>query len=203
MFFQNNRPEVSSLSIDDIIDRLNNLTEGLAEFWSDPSGWACDETAKHLMKSRLDRMVSFSYRLNDILRDVPSEEEEAHLILSWVTIGALTESLMMLFFSVFREDYIENNPRIKKGKIVEPQRLSFDQLKSLLQENELIDNDQYQWIEKIQQYRNGIHFFRDKKIGFREELLSDLRKLLSFYRFIDDHFPYPDEYYGPLEVKPL
>ena len=185
------------LNVSEAITNIIKLNKKLANFWEGGAkGWAPEEVSELLTKSRMDRMVSFSFRLHDAVRDVEQSEEEAHLVSSWVTLGALVESSLTLFFTVWRNDYVENGPRqnIKKGKLIEPPRLSFDQLKSLMLEHDLIDKRAHKWISDIQQYRNVIHFFRDKELGSKDTLLKSIKWYLAFLDFIHDNLPYPDGY---------
>jgi hypothetical protein len=184
------------LDLTDAIKRIINLNCRLANFWGDGAfGWAPKEVSDLLSKARMDRMVSFSYRLNDVLRPVEAQESEAQLIASWVTLGSLIEGSLALFFTIWRNDYFKNGPKLdKKGKALEPHKLTFDELKSFMLKNKLIDKKSHDWIEKVQQYRNVIHFFRDKKIGLQEELFSSIKSYLAFLEFINDAVPYPDKY---------
>lgn len=183
--------------LSEVISQIIKVNKHLSDFWGNGAvGWAPDEVSDLLSKARMDRMISFSYRLNDILRTVDDEEAEAQLITSWATLGALIEGALALFFTVWRNDYVSNGPRKdKKDKAIEPHKLTFDQLKSLMLEHELIDRDSHDWINKLQQYRNVIHFFRDKEIGSKEDLHNSVKHYLALLEFIDDCLPYPDEMY--------
>lgn len=182
------------LEVCDAIEQIILLNQNISKFWENGArGWAPEEVSELLTKSRMDRVVSFSYRLNDALRTVEPSEEEAHLISSWVTLGSLIESSLAFYFTVFRNDYINNGPRIhnKTGKVIEPTKLSFDQFRSLMMENELMDSEANAWVLDVQQFRNGIHFFWDKKVGTKEELLVSIKWYLAFLNFINENIPYP------------
>lgn len=181
----------------EIITKIIKFNLKLSKFWQDGAiGWAPEETSRILIQSRMDRMVSFSHRLNDLLRTVDKKEEEAHLILSWTTLGSLVECITTLFFAIHRDDYLNGMPRKdKKGKSIEPNRLSFDQLKSQLLENELIDKKTYDWITDIQNYRNAIHFFRDKKIGSENDLHNSVKWYFAFLEHLNEFIPYPNRDY--------
>lgn len=56
-------PDPNSMPIEEAIDRIIMLNEGLRKFWNTAEGWAPMEAAKLLNKSRLDRQVSLSHCL--------------------------------------------------------------------------------------------------------------------------------------------
>lgn len=184
------------LSLDDVITKIVKLNLWLANFWGD-GGWATEETRDLLSKSRLDRIVAFSYRLKDVMREVPEEEKEAHLINSWIILGSLIESSMALFVSVYRNDYLKN-PRVdRKGETIETDKLALEDLKCIFIKHELINKDYIAWIQKVQAYRNTIHYFKDKAIGDVEELQKSIRLYRELIKILHSNLPYPDELYVP------
>lgn len=200
--------KIEDLSTDEVVKRIITLNTNLSVFWGEMAeGWADEETSEALSAARLDVMVSFSHRLNDLFRTVPPEEETAHLISSWVTLGSLVESSLALFFTVYRNNYMENpvTSRRKKdfGAPLETHDVSFEDFRCLMSKHELVSQDLIVWIQSIQQYRNAIHFFKDRKIGTREDIEKSLKQYLELLRSLNERMPYPDEIYAPNEIVPF
>ncbi len=188
----------SSLDLNDAISKIISLNSGLGDFWKKSHGWAPIEVALLLSEARFDRILSFSHRLKDSLRVAPQEEQEAHLINSWVNLGSLIESSLTLFFTVYRNDYLANNARKdSKGAVTDVTRLTFDQLKSLMLEIDFIGQECHDWIQEVQQFRNVIHIFRDKKIGTKAEFEKSIYRYLALIDHINQRLPYPDNAYCP------
>lgn len=188
---------MNCLETESTINDIIRLNTGLAKFWKESSGWAPESVVHLLSKARLDRMISFSHRLKDFLRDTEKVEHEAKSILLLVNLGALTETSMMLFFSIFYEDYLNDNPYINdKGKVVEPESLSFEQLRQTLIRVKVFE-DYHEWVYKIQRLRNSIHSFKHRDIAYEDEFKEHLKKYLGFIREINDTVPYPDDLYQP------
>lgn len=192
-----NLDKFSNIDLSSAISRIINLNTKLGIFWKNAHGWAPLEVAELLSVARFDRILSLSHRLNDSLRTVPDEELEAHLINTWVNLGSLIESSLMLFFTVYSNDYHNHNARKDhKGKVIDVTHLRFDQLKSLMFEIDLINQDCHDWIQEVQQFRNTIHIFKDKKIGTKEDFEKSLRRYLALLEHINNSLPYPDDLIG-------
>ena len=58
---------IDTLSIEEVIDRIERLNTQLAAFWSKSDGWAPAHVAGLLGKSRLDWQVSLSTIVDQIL----------------------------------------------------------------------------------------------------------------------------------------
>lgn len=108
------------------------------------------------------------------------------LILAWTNLGAIVEAWLIFVYCVYLEDY-ENDPKkIKRyEKEIEPKDASFDQLKeySVSRLWESRDALEYKWVDKVQRYRNSIHFSKKVDIGTGKEFIDDIN---FFYKFIDD-----------------
>jgi hypothetical protein len=88
-----------------VIDQIIAKSEAICRFWNSAHGWAPDEAAELLAKSRLDRQVSLSRTLKIWLLPTTPRDRDGRLILAWVNLGCLVESLMKFFLSVYRDDY--------------------------------------------------------------------------------------------------
>ena len=200
-----NPEKIDDLKIEEIVKRIITLNTNLATFWNKMcQGWADENTHSALSSSRMDIMVSFSHRTNDFFRIVDEREEQAHLVSCWVTIGALVESSLALFFTVYRNDYLKNPILSKKkqefGKPVETNLISFEDLRCLVGKHELLPEQTLKWIKSIQEYRNAIHFFKDRKLGTKDDIQKALRNYLEMLRILNNHMPYPDDIYVPSEI---
>lgn len=181
-----------TLSDDEVIERIIQVTEGLTEFWSNPSGWAPDEVVDLLKTSRLDRYTSLSRCL--VLWNDPSDwpDENGALIMAWVNLGALVEGTLKLFLAVFYNDY-SADPKafFKKGKLIDPDDLLLEQLRQFLTKRDLLTIDHRDFVHATQHYRNGIHFFKDREIGSFIEYREAVRHYLIFIEDVRDHLPSP------------
>jgi hypothetical protein len=53
-------PDPKDMPIEEVVNRIVTLTEGLRKFWDSADGWAPIEAAQLLSKSRLDWQVSLA-----------------------------------------------------------------------------------------------------------------------------------------------
>lgn len=85
------------------------------------------------------------------------------------------ESWLKLFYCAFYEDYMQN-PKVDRGRIIEPNKLSFEQLKEF--SVGIIGEDRtgsmYTWVDKVQHYHNAIHAFNYRDIGTAIEFMNDM-----------------------------
>ncbi|MFX1451979.1 MAG: hypothetical protein ACFFCM_14135 [Promethearchaeota archaeon] len=188
------------LSNEEIIERIINLTKGLNRFWSDKNigSWAPKDAATLLKKSRIDWQDSLTKCLRIWLKTPIDEEKEGRLILAWTNLGTLVEGSMKLFLSVWYEFYKKDDKAIrKKGKLIDPDELSFNFLKNFFKEK-ILDQTWVNWIHNIQIKRNAIHAYKNRDIGSFDEFYLNLRKYLEFLHYLNNNLPYPDdEIYKP------
>jgi hypothetical protein len=180
-----------------IIERIIRVTEAMENFWRVAHGWAPADAAKLLAAARLDRQVSFAHTLSDYLKPFPAPEDEARLILGYVTLRSLCEGVLKLFFSVCWEDYRIDAAALKHkdGKAKPPGDIGFDRLIALYSAR---GNAQYElFLRRIQQRGNAIHHFTDAEIGTPQELIDDIGQFLHFLLAVNGGLPYPDEAYDP------
>ncbi|MDQ7095472.1 hypothetical protein REC12_17930 [Desulfosporosinus sp. PR] len=194
-----NHNNVNLMNIAEVIHRIIRFTEELNKFWSSAQGWAPIEAAQLLTKSRLDWQVSLAHYLSEWEDDPISEKYDGGLILAWSNLGSLVEGTMKLFLSVYYMDYQEDVNAIKKrDKLVDSDRLELEQLRQFfIKRIWLNDSEWKEWVLHVQQRRNAIHSFRDRKIGSFDDLRSDVRRYLEFIRYHNSRLPYPDEVFCP------
>ena len=98
-------PDPFEISIEDVIDRIIKLNEGLRNFWTKSLGWAPISAAHLLNKSRLDWQVSLSHCLKLWVAKPPAAGSDGYLILGWSNLGSLVEGTMKLFLAAYYETY--------------------------------------------------------------------------------------------------
>lgn len=193
-------PDPNNMSVDDVIERIIKLNDGLRKFWSSAEGWAPIEAAKLLNKSRLDRQVSLSRCLKLWAITSSPEVQDGHLILAWANLGSLIEGSMKLFLSVWYKTYKSDIDAIKpKGKLQDPDGLQLEPLRQFFKKR-IWDEKLDGFIQNIQQRRNAIHAFKDRNIGTKKEFFDNVRKYLIILRYINYRLPYPDDIYAPRET---
>lgn len=194
--------------IADAVCRISKLNDGLREFWSNASGWAPEDAAELMTKSRLDRQASLSRSLRHWIVDLPADIEDGDLILGWTNLGSLIEGTIKLFLAVFYQDYkkdIETLKQtkawhVKKEKILDPDGLMLDVLIDYCEKADLISQEERILARLVQARRNAIHSFKDRPIGTGVELHSAIKGYLSMVRRVANALPYPDDIFCPSET---
>lgn len=181
--------------ISEVVEEIITRNQGIHDTWRDVFGWAPDEAAALLAKSRLDRQVSLSHCLK-IWLDKPDEHYvEGCLVLAWVNLGSLVEGTMKFFLSVFLMDYLKD-PVKSRSKDVDPDVLQLEGLRQFfLQRNIWMENNESRWdrwVLHIQQRRNSIHTYKDREIGTFDEFWGDLRQYLEFLDELEGRVPDPE-----------
>jgi hypothetical protein len=191
--------ETEEMSIEEVVNRIVTLNEGLRQFWTQADGWAPIEAAQLLSKSRLDWQVSLSICLKLWLAKPHPDDESGRLILAWTNLGSLVEGTMKLFLSVWYEDYKHDVEVIKKkGKLIDPDGLQLESMRHFFKKR--ICGDEWDaWIQHIQQRRNAIHAYKNRDIRTFNDFFDDVRKYLEFLRYVNNRLPYPDEDYMLME----
>ena len=180
-------------AIKDII-RIN---EHVSEFWGD-GGWAPPDAANMLSKSRLDWHVSLSRTLFKWCEVPQQDEHDGCLILAWANLGALVEGTMKWFLSVFYDDY-SRSPVANKGRMKEPDELSFWKLTEFFSMTVWTEDQRERWkpfADRVREKRNAIHAYQDRDIGDFDELQKAIITYRSFLLDLEGRVSYPDEQYG-------
>lgn len=184
------------------VDKIVEANKILQHFWSNADGWAPANAASLMSKSRLDRQVSLSKTLYIwVERDALSEGE---LILAWANLGALVEGTLKLFFSVHLNDYLKSGriKKDKKGMPKFPDVIWLEDLKVLMDKEADFKREWFDFVDDVQQYRNGIHAYKDKKLGNQQILFELIGKYYLFIKEVHLRLPYPDGFYFPLLDRP-
>ncbi len=191
--------EIEEMAIDDVVNRIVTLNDGLRQFWTNVEGWAPIEAAQLLSKSRLDLQVSLSVCLKIWLSEPFPEDKSGRLILAWSNLGSLVEGTMKLFLSVFYEGYKSDVEAIKnKGKLIDPDGLQLESMRQFFRKR-ICGKEWDEWILHIQNRRNAIPAYKNRDIGTFEEFFADVRSYLKFLRYINSRLPYPEDMFMPRE----
>ena len=193
-------PDPNGMPVEEVIERIIMLNEGLRRFWSTAEGWAPIEAAKLLNKSRLDRQVSLAHCLKLWVATSSAETLDGSLILAWANLGSLIEGSMKLFLSVWYKTYKSDVDAIKrKGTLLDPDGLQLETLR-LFFKKKIWDSTFDGFVQSIQQRRNAIHSIKDRNIGTKDEIVANVRGYLNILRYINFRLPYPDDIYIPRET---
>jgi hypothetical protein len=195
-------------SIEDAIARIQALNEGLRQFWSQANGWAPEEAATLMSKSRLDWQVSLSKSLRHWIYDPAAGIEDGDLILGWANLGSLIEGTLKLFLAVFYEDYKNDLETLKTTQawhkknqvLLAPDCLTLDTLIDYVGKASLFTSDEIELCKLVQSRRNAIHAFKHKEIGTGPELHVAIKDYLMMLRATARALPYPDDSFMPREV---
>lgn len=172
-------------------------TNRIMDLWKNSREFAPVDTADKLEKAMLDLHFEMTKSLGIWIKKGLSMTK-GELVLARANIGAVVESWLKFFYCVYYEDYLhtynsddpDSKVISKKGKIIQPDVLSFDRLKNF-SVNKLWPkkSSKYKWVEKIQQRRNAIHYFSPRNTGTPQEFLDDVETLLVFVNDIENQLP--------------
>lgn len=177
------------------IKEVIEITNKIMSKWMDIGGIAPDSVVDKLDNARLDWIIQLTDCL-EIWTDRIFILSEGELLLARANIGAIVEGWLKFFYCVYYEDYKNDPMKNKVGNIIEPNNLSFEQLKQFSRGKLYKVNDEWEnWIDSVQRKRNAIHAFNDRDIGTVIEFLNDVNKLKEFIKLIDSHLPYIDDFY--------
>lgn len=175
-------------------------TNDMSILWKECRGIAPDSVADKMDDAMLRWMVELTETLS-IWIERGNCLTDGELILARTNMGALVESWLKFFYCAFYEDYMKN-PKIERGKIIEPNKLSFEQLKEfsvgILWKDK--SDSMYKWVDKIQHYRNAIHAFNYRDIGTAIEFINDMDIFYDYVEMILKKIPSVEDY---LEYYPI
>ncbi|MBX3512012.1 MAG: hypothetical protein KF835_06115 [Xanthobacteraceae bacterium] len=203
----NDQP-IDDLKILQVIDRIEKLNSGIAKFWLNSIGWAPENAAALLAKSRLDWQVSLSSALKIWIREPADDLTSGELILAWVNLGSLVEGSIKTMLSVWLKDYSNDLENLKKAnaynkikqKIIEPDSLGLEKLRRYCKLQNLLSSSEDALVVLVQQRRNAVHAFQNRAIGDGKEFQQAVRGYLALLRAVNSKLPYPDIMYAPDEL---
>lgn len=174
-------------------DLLKIKTNNTMLLWKDSYGIAPNEVYFKLDKAMLNWHMELTNTL-EIWINKGLNMTDGELILACANLGAIVESWLKFFYSVYYEDYCKN-PIIRKDKLVEPEKVKFDVLKDFSVEKlwDSKESEEYKWVDSVQHKRNAIHSFEFRDIGTPQGFLDDVEYLYEFVDDIISHLPPIDD----------
>lgn len=196
--------ETAALPIEEIVDRIATLSDGLASFWRNAEGWAPDDAAQLLRCARLDRIASLAASLRRWTDGAPLSDGD--LILAWANLGALLEGALKLFLTVYLTDYRADETtketrawHIKRQMLQDPDELMLDTILAYADKAGLLAPQQLALGRTVQARRNAIHAFGDRDLGTDAELFAAIRDFRALLWSLDGRMEYPEERFRPTE----
>ena len=171
-------------------DVLVILTNNAALIWKEARGIAPESAADKLDKAMLKWQSELTKTLK-IWIDKGLMMTTGELILARANLGTVVESWLKFFYCVFYEDYCNSPITNNKGKMIEPEKASFDDLKEF-SNGKLWDDansPEYAWVDSVQHKRNSIHSFRSRDIGTPQDFLDDVDHRYDFVDNVLSHLP--------------
>lgn len=192
------------LPIEDVVDKICLLNQGIQKFWSNCAGWAPPEAAELLGEVRLDWQSDLSTCLHLWTSKKNSQLSPGNLILAWTNLGSLVEGSLKLLLSVYLNDYLaDHEGAIKSGSLTKngipksPEKLKLQQLKVFFSKKGLLGEDGDALIDLVQARRNTVHAFKNAEIGTQSEFEFAVRGYFALLKKINLRLPYPDDVYDP------
>lgn len=171
-------------------DVLVILTNNAALIWKEARGIAPDSAADKLDDAMLEWQSELTIT-SKIWIDKGLAMTTGELILARANLGAVVESWLKFFYCVYYDDYCKDPITNNKGKMIEPEKASFNNPKDF-SSGKLWDDaslSEHVWVDSVQHERNAIHSFRYRDIGTPQEFLDDINHLYDFVDNVLSHFP--------------
>ena len=111
-----------------LFDVLVTITNNDALLWKEARGIAPDSAADKLDNAMLNWQSELTKTLK-IWIDKGIDMSDGELILARANLGAVVESWLKFFYCIYYEDYIQSPITNHNGKLVQPEKASFDDLK--------------------------------------------------------------------------
>lgn len=177
------------------VDKIYNLTKSKLEAWKNHSGYAPAEASAKLNNVMFDWIIELTASLK-IWDEKGISMTDGELILASANIGALVECMMKLVLSVYILDYYRDPILDKEGKVVQPEKIKYENLKKFcfdkVWQSSFYD-DRYpgmkEWVGDIQEKRNSIHAFNKKDLGYATEFCDHIEKYWMFINMVFSTLP--------------
>lgn len=175
----------------DEMSKINNISKETFSFWKNSYGWAPNHVAETLSIARLDWLEDLTETLK-LWNDKSLTMTDGELLLAWTNMGALVEGWLKLFYCIYYDSYLQN-PRIKRGDIINPNDLTFEDLIQFSRDKIWDGGSDWNiWVKDIQFKRNAIHAFNSREIGNGYEYSVALERYYNFIVMINDRLTYPN-----------
>jgi len=180
-----------SMEIQDY-QKMKVLTNNFIVLWQHIDGIAPPSVEEKFAKAMLKWLGCLTDTL-DLWINKVDNMTEGELILARVNLGALVECWLKMFYCAYYEDYLkEPLQKKKKGKniVVEPEKLSFEQLKQFgIDKLYKKNSDRYNWINSVQDKRNAVHLLKYREIGTPTLFVNDVIEYCTFVNDMYSSFP--------------
>ena len=164
----------------DTLDYIINRTDNITLLWENAATASAPKNVVIKMNAAMFGWMRDLTRTLRLWSDKGSSMTDGELILARSNLGAIVESWLKLFYCAYIDDY-KKNPVSKNRKVIEPNNLSFEDLKSYSEGKLYKAGDGWKdWIDSVQKKRNAIHSFNKRDIGNAGDYYDDLEKLYSF-----------------------
>lgn len=180
------------------VDKIYSLTNSKLNSWKNHYGYAPMEASIKLDNMMFDWIISLTSSLH-IWAEKGISMTDGELILASANLGALVESMMKFVLSVYILDYYKDPIKDNKGKIVEPEKIKFENLKKFCFDKVWPENiknyygtshkEIKKWVGKIQEKRNAIHAFNKKELGDVFDFLEDIETYYDFITLVFNTLP--------------
>lgn len=173
-----------------IIEKIESVTKEHLVAWKSARGYAPVNVTNKIDKIMIDWIISLTEHLKIWDKNI-GNLTIGELILARTNLGTLVECWLKFFLVIHLDNYKSKPVVNKKGKVIKPEKLSFEQLRIYYKDNIFLrSNIKYNnWLESIQHKRNGIHAFNYKDLGTDEELHSDFFVYFEFIEHLIDSMP--------------
>lgn len=181
-----------------VVDKICLLTKNKLNAWKSHHGYAPTEASIKLDKMMFDWIISLTDSLK-IWIEKGVLMTDGELILACANLGSLVESMMKFVLSVYILDYYKDPIKDNEGKVVQPERIKFENLKKFCFDKVWPENtvnrydisykEMKSWVGRIQEKRNAIHAFNKKELGDVFDFMEDIETYLGFVNLVFDTLP--------------
>jgi len=171
------------------VSEICELTRRVLGEWEEPYGWAPNSAAEKICKAMKPWIIELTECLH-IWEEKAPELTDGELILAKANLGSLIESWLKFTHCVYYEDYLLDPRRRRDNSIIEPENMSFEDLKIYSRGKIWKQGDSWdKWVEKMQGHRNAIHSFNGRDIGESSEYCFDCIRFYDFILLIEGCLP--------------
>lgn len=174
---------------DKLIDEILEKTQSTLTKWENHCGYAPAEASENLNKFQSDRIIGLTKTLHIWMNNLNEDKyyEIGADIMAYTNLGALVESWLVFFLSVYTCDY-NTDPKCDKNRLPkEIDTLGFDELLKYCKDILLPERGTYQFVAEIKGARNTIHAYKQRYI--RKTFEKDLQRYSNFLDTVFNRLP--------------
>ena len=188
---------------EELVEKIILLTEQKLNAWKCHNGYAPVEASNKLDNVMFDWIISLTASLRMWVKK-GLFMTDGELILACANLGSLVESMMKLVLSVHILDYYRDPLKNDKGKVVQPEKIKFKNLKTFCFDKVWPETEtnhygvsykaMKEWVGEVEEKRNAIHAFNKKELGSASDFINDIGIYWEFVNLVFDTLP-ADPYY--------